>query len=170
SKAIDGTANQGNGWAISPATGTTHWATFETGQPLGVAGGTVLTIKMQHNFENEWTLGRFRLSATRGPKPIGLSLPEDFRAILAVAPELRTEGQKGVLLGYFRAVDPELRGKFAALNASRAPLPVDPRLKELRDQVEYVQRPIQPDPALVALRRDLEMSVEQAAVRRLTAA
>ncbi len=67
SKAIDGSANdQGNGWAISPATGTTHWATFETAQPFGAAGGTVLTIKMSHLFQNVWTLGRFRLSVTPG--------------------------------------------------------------------------------------------------------
>ena len=41
---------------------------------------------MTHLFQNVWTLGRFRLSATRSAKPVGLSLPEDFRAILAVAP------------------------------------------------------------------------------------
>ena len=93
--AIDGSPNDpGKGWAVSPATGTTHWATFETAQPIGGAGGTVLTFKLTHMFQNVWTLGRFRLSATRGAKPVGLSLPEDFRAILAVAPELRTEAQK----------------------------------------------------------------------------
>ncbi len=86
-KAIDGSAgDQANGWAIAPATGTTHWATFETAQPIGGPGGTVLTFKMTHRFQNAWTLGRFRLSATRSVKPVGLSLPEDFRAILAVAP------------------------------------------------------------------------------------
>jgi hypothetical protein len=67
-------------------------------------------------------------------------------------------------------MDAELSAKQAALNASRAPLPVDPKLKELRDRLEFAQRPIQPDPGLVALRHDIEMSVQQAAVRRLTAA
>ena len=77
-KAIDGNANDaGNGWAVSPATGIVHWATFETTEPIGGAGGTVLTFKMHHKFGNAWTLGRFRFSVTRGPKPIGLSLPED---------------------------------------------------------------------------------------------
>ena len=116
-----------------------------------------------------WTLGRFRLSATRSPsrRP---SLPEDFRAILAVAPEVRTEAQKNALLAYFRVMDAELRAKTDALNASRAPLPVDAKLQELRAQLEFAKKPVQPDPALVALRRDVEMSVEQAAARRLTAA
>src|SRR5262249_54798601 len=139
-------------------------------QPVGTAGGTVLTVKLHHHFGNDWTLGRFRLSATRGSKPVGLGLPEEFRAILAVAPELRTEDQKNALLSYFRVMDPELRAKFGALAASQTPLPVDPKLQELRSQLEYVQKPIQPDPVLVALRRDLEMSVQQATARRLTAA
>ena len=91
-KAIDGSADDpGNGWAVHPATGVTHWATFETTDLIGAAGGTTLTFKLHHKFADAWTLGRFRLSVTRGPKPIGLSLPEEFRAVLANSPEVRTE-------------------------------------------------------------------------------
>ena len=73
----------------------THWATFETKEPVGKAGGTVLTIKLHHQFDGtQFLLGRFRLSVTRVPRPVGLGLPEDFRAILATVPELRTEAQK----------------------------------------------------------------------------
>jgi WD40 repeat protein/mono/diheme cytochrome c family protein len=170
-KAIDGNASEvSNGWAVSPATGIVHWATFETAQPVGGPGGTVLTIKMHHKFADVWTLGRFRLSATRGGKPVGLSLPEDLRAVLAVAPEVRTAAQKEALISYFRVMDAELKAKTDALNASRAPLPADEKLQTLRAQLELAKKPIQPDPALVALRRDVEMSVEQAAARRLTAA
>jgi hypothetical protein len=169
--AIDGNANEtGNGWAVSPATGIVHWATFETAQPVGGPGGTVLTIKLHHKYADIWTLGRFRLSATRSVKPVGPSLPEDFRAILAVATEVRTEAQKATLLSYFRVMDAELKAKTDALNASRAPLPVDAKLQELRAQLEFAKKPVQPDPALVALRRDVEMSIEQATARRLTAA
>jgi WD40 repeat protein len=170
-KVIDGSAGDpGNGWAVYPATGTHHWATFETAQPIGGTGGTALTFKMTHLFQNAWTLGRFRLSVTRGAKPVGLSLPEDFRAILAVAPEVRTDVQKNVLATYFRAIDSDLRAKSAAVNASKAPLPEDVQLKKLRDQLAYVQKPVQPDAALLLLRHDVERSVEQAATRRLTAA
>jgi hypothetical protein len=170
-KAIDGNPKAPtSGWAVAPATGVIHWATFETTEPIGTAGGTVLTIKMHHRYENLWTLGRFRLSITRGPKPIGLSLPEDFRAILATAPDLRSEAQKNLLTSYFRTIDTSIRSKVDALNASRAPMPIDPRLTALRNQLEFVKRPVQPDPALVELRRDLEMSVQQATARRLTAA
>ncbi len=162
-KAIDGSLNDpANGWAVSPATGVVHWATFETTEPVGGAGGTMLTFNMHHKFGNAWTLGRFRLSVTRGTKPIGLSLPEDFRAILATAPDVRTEAQKNTLIGYFHVLDDDFRNRLNTLNASKAPLPVDPALKSLRDQLEYAKRPVQPDPGLVALRRDLEMSVAQA--------
>ncbi len=72
--------------------------------------------------------------------------------------------------GYFHSVDMVYRSKVDALNTSKAPLPIDPKLKELRDQLEFARRPVQPDPALVELRHDLETSVQQATTRRLTAA
>ncbi len=168
--AIDGSTNDpGNGWAVHPATGVTHWATIETTEPIGAPGGSTLTFRLHHKFANTWTLGRFRLSVARAPKPIGLSLPEDFRTILATSPEVRTAAEKTVLTTYFRTIDRDLRQKTDALNASKAPPPMDPALKALRDQLESAQRPVQPDPSLVRLRHDLEMSVQQAATRRLTA-
>ena len=45
-----------------------------------------------------------------------------------------------------------------------------PSSKRLRDQLEFARRPIEVDPVLARLRHDLEMSVLQAAQRRLTAA
>ena len=128
-----------------------------------------MTVKLHHKFGDAWTLGRFRLSVTRGAKPIGLSLPEDFRAILATSTDVRTDAQRALLATYLRAVDPELRKKTDAVAASKAPPMPDPALKALRDQLENARRPVQPDPVLVRLRHDLEMSVQQAAVRRLTA-
>ena len=137
SKAIDGSADDpGNGWAIHPATGVTHWATFETTAPIEGKGGTVLTVKLHHKFGNTWTLGRFRLSVTRGAKPIGVSLPEDFRAILATSTDVRTDAQRALLTTYLRAVDPELRKKTDAVVASKAPPMPDPALKSLRDGLE----------------------------------
>lgn len=169
-KAVDGNLDPNQGWALSPATGVTHWATFETKEAVGAAGGTLLTFKLHQNFNNVFTLGRFRISITRVPRPVALGLPEDFRSILAVAPEIRTDAQRNTLVTYFRAIDPELRKRVDAVNASKAPLPTDPRLKELRDQLEAATKPVPPDAKLAQLRADLEMSVKQAVSRRLTAA
>ncbi len=171
-KAVDGNPNDGGGgWAVSPATGVVHWATFETSAPVGKPGGTVLTIQLHHKFVgNVYALGRFRLSVTRLPRPVALGIPEEFRTILSTVPELRTEAQRNSLLTYFRVTDAEWRNKVNAVNASKAPLPTDPRLKELRDQLAAAQRPVAVDPRLAQLRKDIEMSISQSASRRLTAA
>jgi hypothetical protein len=163
--------NQGTGWAVSPRTGVHHWATFEAEAPVGTPGGTVLTFKITQYFAGGvYHLGRFRISATRAPKPVGLSLPEDFRATLATAPEIRTEAQKAALMAHFRTSDDGWREKADALNAARAPLPPDARLAELQKAVEAAGQPVPVDPRLVQLRADLDQSVRQAVGRRLTAA
>jgi len=169
SKAIDGKLDDQRGWAVSPRTGILHWATFETETPVGGPGGTALTIKLHHRYSDAWTLGRFRISATRRPNP-GLSLAEDLRDVLATAPEVRSPAQNELLLSYHRGMDAELAAKRAAVAAAKAPLPADPRLAELQAKLEQAKKPVPVDPALVQLRQDLEMSVQQAAARRLTAA
>ena len=169
--AVDGQPNPGKGWAVSPATGVTHWATFETKEAVGAAGGTVLTVTLHHKFNSPGYLpGRFRVSVTTLARPVGLSLAEDYRAILNVLPELRSPAQRETLLSHFRAVDPEWRQRTEAINLSRAPLPADPMLQTLRDRITEANKPVPIDPHLVQLRKDVEMSVRQASVRRLTAA
>ena len=49
-------------------------------------------------------------------------------------------------------------------------LPLDPKLKELRDNLEYVSKPVPTDPKLAQLRKDVEMSTQQMANLRLTGA
>jgi WD40 repeat protein/mono/diheme cytochrome c family protein len=171
-QAVDGDrTNQGAGWAVSPTTGVPHWATFETVSPFGKPGGTVITIKFHHRFNApQFTLGRFRVAVTRIARPIGLGITDEFRAILATVPELRSESQRNTLLNYNRIMDADWRSKMAAVDASKAPLPVDPQLAALRSQLEQAKRPVPVDPVLEQLRHDLEMSIQQSATRRLTAA
>jgi WD40 repeat protein/mono/diheme cytochrome c family protein len=168
--AVDGNLDPNQGWAVSPATGVTHWATFETKQPVGKPGGTVLTFTLTHRFNTTYLPGRFRLSVTRLPRPVGLDLAEEYRAIVATVPEVRTDAQRAALRTYFQANDPERRRRVSELNASRAPLPPDAKLQTLKNALADAGKPVPVDPALEQLRRDLEMSVKQAAVRRLTAA
>lgn len=168
--AIDGSPNPGKGWAISPSYGVTHWATFETKSGVGKPGGTVLTFKLTHQFKQGFLPGRFRLSATTLPRPLGLGLAEEYREILAVAPELRTEAQRRAILSYFQSVDSGYRDKADALAAAKAPPAADPRLETLKAALAEASQPVSPDPLLEQLRKDVEMSVRQAAERRLTAA
>jgi hypothetical protein len=169
--AIDGSPNAGKGWAVSPATGVGHWATFELKEAVGFDGGTQWTFRLAHRYQNKQFMpGRFRISITRGAKPIGLDLSEDLRAIVATAPEVRTETQTKTLIAYHLAIDPEFRKRTAELKQAKAPLPEDPRLKELKAELAEALRPVEVDPRLIQLRNDVEQSVQQAAARRLTAA
>jgi mono/diheme cytochrome c family protein len=169
-KAINGTPDNNTGWAVSPATGVTHWATFETKEPLGYDGGTVLTITMKHTFNSpDYMLARFRISVTTTPG-VGLGLSDELRAILSTDAAQRTDDQKNSLAKYYQKVDGELVKKNAAVAEAKKPLPIDPRLKELQDSLVQVSKPVPLDTALVQLRSDSAQSVKQVADARLTAA
>ena len=74
--------------------------------PIGKPGGTVITVRLHHRFNAlEFTLGRFRLAITRVPRPLGLGVTDGSGSILAIVPELRTEGQRNALLAYTRIMD-----------------------------------------------------------------
>ena len=167
---IDGKLDANNGWAISPYPGTTHWTTFELKEPLNLPGGASLTVQIEHKYNKSYMPGRFRLSVAKLAKPIDLGLPEDYRAILATVPEIRTPAQNEVLMAYIRRGDEGYKQRVAALSSARAPLPEDPQLKSLQNQIAEANKPVASDPVLLQLRSDLEMSIKQATARRLTAA
>jgi WD40 repeat protein/mono/diheme cytochrome c family protein len=171
-RAINGNPRAGDkGWAVFPSFGVTHWATFETKADLGHEGGTVLTLQLHHNYnDNKHSLGRFRISVAASRRPVGLGLPEGLRVILAVAPEDRKPEQKDALAAYVKATDDGFRGKQAALAAAQQPVPVDPQLQTLQNALAEAKKPLPEDPLLARLRRDLETSAQQLAARRLTAA
>jgi hypothetical protein len=170
-QAVDNDLTKTKGWAISPSYGVTHWATFETSEPVGAAGGTSLTFTIRHQFGKGFMPGRFRISLTKVAKPIGLGLSEDYRAILATVPELRTQAQRDALLFHYRGTDATWLEKAKVVsNAKNQPVGNDPMLQQLKDAVALASKPVPVDPRLTQLRQDVEMSIKQAAVRRLTAA
>ncbi len=169
--AIDGKRDGNNGWAVHPQTGQTHWATFETNEPLGFDGGTVLSFQLEHKFpDNKHVVGRFRISVTRAPRGFGLTYPGQVGAILVLDPAARSTDQQAELLNYFRSRDEEYRKKHLAIADAKRPLPIDPKLVELREHLATVSRPVPDDAKLVRLRRDAELSTKQLANKRLTAA
>jgi hypothetical protein len=170
-KAIDNDRTGGNGWAVYPVLGATHWATFEPKQPISFEGGTVLTFTLHQKFNDKaFSMGRFRISVTTAPLPVGVGLADELQSVLATPAEQRTEAQRTALLAYYRPFDKDYREKLNAINESKKPLPIDPRLKELQDTLAYYNRPVPLDPLLAQLRHDVEMSTKQIADRRLTAA
>jgi mono/diheme cytochrome c family protein len=132
--AIDGDPK--TGWAISPQMGRRHVAVFETAEDVGYAGGTRLTFTLDQQHGAEHTLGRFRLSATTGPRPIRADgLPDDVVEILALAAEDRSEAQQKRLADYHRTIDPEWqkRNKVVAEHAKKAPAPPGSRVQALAE-------------------------------------
>ncbi len=170
--AIDGqmpAAN--NGWAVSPNNGITHWATFELKDALAFSDTAVLTFTLDQQYQDKsHSIGRFRISVTNDERPVGLGLPQSIADILLATAETRTEQQQDDLMEFFKNQDAELTKKAAALLESTKPLPVDPKLKQLKEDVEYTKRPIPEDNQLAQLKCDLAESSKQLANRRLTAA
>jgi hypothetical protein len=105
------------GWAINPKFHESHWAVFETAEPLGFAEGTVLRFKLEQNFGASRTIGRVRLSAITGN--VGAqALPADLAAALAKPADKRTERQQKLVTDYRLKQNPE----FARLEKEKARL------------------------------------------------
>ena len=170
-KAISGKPNDGGkGWAISPSYGVTHWATFECKEPINVEGGTRLKVLLHHKFgQPNFLIGRFRISVAVGKTDVGLSLADEYRAIIATDAASRTALQTAALTKHFRSVDPELIALQNALNAANVPLPADPKLVELQNKLELVSQPLPQDVKLLRLQADAKASESQLSNRRLTA-
>lgn len=171
-KAVNGNPNDGGkGWAISPAYGVTHWATFECKQPINNEGGTQLKVQIHHKFGNaDYVLGRFRISVAVDRTDVGLTLAEEYRAILLTPAEKRSQIQSDRLVKHFRAVDKELRALNIALGIAGQPVPPDPKLVELQGKLELFSQPIPPDIKLTQLTADVKYSELQLGNKRLTAA
>ncbi|WP_395717563.1 PSD1 and planctomycete cytochrome C domain-containing protein [Prosthecobacter sp.] len=87
-------------WAIGRRFGEPHWAAFELKQPLQIAAGTKLSIRMEQNFGNGLVMGCLRISRIRGD--VAAALPEvgedDGKAAKSKNPQLaKLEKQKATL-------------------------------------------------------------------------
>ena len=80
----------------------------------------------------------------------------------------RSEGVSGEVLTAPWTVS--TRGRANTLAVARQPLPVDPKLVELRNELQVVSRPVPEDTRLAQLRLDAAQSEKQMGNTRLTAA
>lgn len=126
-RAIDGDTGRKNGWSVNEQPAQAHAAAFEIdGQPLKEQG-SLLVFSLTQRHGTNYTLGRFRLSATTQPRPVRI-LPASLTATLALAAEQRSDAQRRELADYFRDFAPCL----ADVNA---------RLKRLRRELDDL-RPV----------------------------
>lgn len=167
---IDGNLNdRNNGWAIGGKTGVHHIATFDLKEPLKLEGGGKLAFTFHHQFDDDHGLGRFRLSVTTSKLPISKGLAPELAAALKVAADKRDDAQKAALLAHLRSINPELKQFTAAVEEAKKPL-VDARLVDLRKRLELAKQPVPIDPQLALLREEVAMSTKQLENKRLTSA
>jgi mono/diheme cytochrome c family protein len=107
--AIDG--KDETAWGIDVGPGLRNQprkAVFVAEGPAGTAGGWLhVYLKQNHGGWNSddnqnFNLGRFRLSITRAPAPVADPLPADVRAALAVPRDQRTPAQDAAIFSYWR--------------------------------------------------------------------
>jgi WD40 repeat protein len=171
--AIDGNRNAetDNGWAVYPQVGQDQTATFELATPLDSARDGVLELTIHQNFaDGEHSLGRFRISVTDAPGPLGFGLPTDVATILAKSAAERSDAERNTLLAHVRKHDDQYKKLQAELATDQQPLADDSRLKQLENDLAKAQQPLPVDAKLQQLRRAVALSEEQLKNKRLTVA
>jgi hypothetical protein len=171
--AIDGdrTAENNNGWAVHPQVGQDHTAVFELVSPLESARNGVLELSIHQNYtDSQHSLGRFRISLTDAPSPLGFGLPVEIAAVLAKPAEQRSDTERNALLAHVRNGDEQYKKLQAEVARQQQPLPEDPQLKQLVADLAKAQQALPVDAKLQRLRRAVALSEEQLKNKRLTVA
>jgi hypothetical protein len=98
--------NPQTGWAISPQIGKDHAAIFEIREDVKFDGGALLTLTLDQQYDEQHTIGKFRVSVTSAKRPLNLEAPpQRIAELLAVAPEQRSDAQRAELASHHRALD-----------------------------------------------------------------
>ena len=130
SAAIDGISTNKTGWGADGGPGRRnqdHRAVFEAKEPLGFAQGTVLTFHLEQVFGSEHTIGRFRLSATTGGKPVKADpLPAELRRIINLPREKRSKEQQRKLFSAYRVTDKRFADANKKINEQMDQWPAAP--------------------------------------------
>jgi len=168
--AIDKNAtNAGQGWAVHPRMQEPHWAVFEFREPRVLAEPGVMVVVLEQRFQGaKWNLGRFRLSATGAAGPLPLGLPARLGELAGKPRAARSAEEHAELARLVDAADDMGRNLRAALVEAQKPLPPDPGLMALAGAIRAAEAAVPEDPAIVRLRADVASSANQTANHRLT--
>jgi len=127
-------ADKKSGWAVSPQIGKDQAAIFDTAEPVGFDGGTILTVTLK--FEGDhYALGRPRISITTMPEvkldgAVALQHAQEVAALLALHEGQVTDQNRAQVARWFRTLDPETGKVYAAMEA-HAKLEPQPKLAQL---------------------------------------
>ena len=118
-KAFDGDPK--TGWSIHTEIHKPHHAQFQTIEPLGFEAGTLLKFKLAYDFNQQRSLGRFRITAITGE--IGADqTPADVISIVKTDPKRRTKADKKKLKKFYLDNNTKLAGLDKAIAAKQAQL------------------------------------------------
>ena len=125
--------NPETGWAIAPQFGKPQVAVFELQQKIGTTEGTTLTVTMLQKFDQQHTIGKFRISVTTSKPPVQLqgTVPENIAKIVDIPKDKRTPEQHAAVVNYVRSTDQELARLQRNLN--EYPVPPSPRVLGAQD-------------------------------------
>ncbi|MEO8269026.1 MAG: DUF1553 domain-containing protein, partial [Aureliella sp.] len=167
---FDGQTSDQGGWALSPRNGT-HWASYQTQDPIDIEGGVVLTFTIhQMHDAAAHRLAHFRLSATTDAGELPLGLPEEFSVLQSLATDKRSPETLATLIEYWRANDTR-RGELAqAVTTANQPLAADAELTILKTQIANLEKETPDDAKLLQMQLNATASASQLANRRLTLA
>ncbi|MHA3771541.1 PSD1 and planctomycete cytochrome C domain-containing protein [Verrucomicrobiota bacterium sgz303538] len=111
---IDGVVKKrDNGWAVRGKTGADNAIYFELAKPLGGEGEKTLTLTLRHDYGDNHTIGKFRISATGSKGPIrapGVTtgLPKEVVEAMALPLVFRTPAQAQTIAKHYRSIAPLL--------------------------------------------------------------
>ncbi|MFN7138772.1 MAG: DUF1549 and DUF1553 domain-containing protein, partial [Limisphaerales bacterium] len=129
--AIDGITTNKLGWGGEDLPGRRNrnrTAVFETKEPIGYEGGTVLKFDIKQLFGTDHTLGRFRLSILTEKRDLQADpLTSEQREILNVAPDKRTKEQHRALFSAYRLVDDRFADANKKIDEEQKKWPIAPR-------------------------------------------
>ena len=170
-KLVNGNRDGGDGWAVSPSFGSTHWVTLRVAEPVESASGWLIRFKMDHNYpDGTHQPGRLRFSVSSGLEIIGPDLSEELRASLASDPASWTEPVKARLNELFDRTSPDLLALRQSLATAEQPIMIDAGIVQRRATISRLSIPTPPDAILAELERDVVTSQRQLETERLTAA
>jgi len=113
--AIDG--NPGTGWALASNFGKDNAGVFPLREAVAFDGGMTISLVLDHQFDEQHSIGKFRVSVTDSAQPLNpAKSPANIAAIVAIAPDKRSDAQKAELAAYYRGLDP----KWVQLNQTVA--------------------------------------------------
>ncbi len=128
-----------SGWAIAPEYGKEHWLTASLKQPLDLTSNSYVRIRLSHQYGQQHTIGRFKLSLLTGIES-DAALPENIVNALNQPEDQRSEEQQQQLQDHFNHQTSPVKELVTQIDELKKQEPPKPELS-VRIVVQRTQNP-----------------------------